>query len=272
MAFACRPRLDRARRADHRARRHDAGPRARRRCATWPRRTASAALYVTHDLAVVANLADRVAVMYAGRRRRGGHRGRALRRPGAPVHPAPRRRDPDLIGQRRRWSASPAGPRRPAPGRPAARSRRAATMHVPECDDGVPPSCVALAPVHRVRCLRAVRGAGAAPRCTPATRSTRPRRSAPARCCSCRGVGVVQRRAGASTTSTFDVAAGRVRGARRRVGLGQVDARRVDRRAAPRVDRRASCSATRSWRPARAGAAGTRAGRSSTCSRTRTAR
>ena len=58
---------DRARRADDRPRRQHAGARARRRSASCATRTSVAALYVTHDLAVVANLADRVAVMYAGR-------------------------------------------------------------------------------------------------------------------------------------------------------------------------------------------------------------
>ena len=37
------------------------------RSASGPRRYGVAALYVTHDLAVVAEIADRVAVMYAGR-------------------------------------------------------------------------------------------------------------------------------------------------------------------------------------------------------------
>ena len=56
-----------ARRADHRPRRHDAG--ADRRAADRSRASASSMsmLYVTHDLGVLAQIADRVGVMYAGR-------------------------------------------------------------------------------------------------------------------------------------------------------------------------------------------------------------
>ncbi len=49
----------------------------------------AAALYVTHDLAVVANLADRVAVMYAGLVVEQGPDERALRACRAPVHAPP---------------------------------------------------------------------------------------------------------------------------------------------------------------------------------------
>ena len=50
------------------------------------RRYGVAALYVTHDLAVVANLADRIAVMYAGQGGRDRHPRRALRARPAPLH------------------------------------------------------------------------------------------------------------------------------------------------------------------------------------------
>ena len=57
------------RRADHRAGRDGAGadPRLLRDCSS---ESASAILLITHDLGVVAEIADRVAVMYAGRDRR----------------------------------------------------------------------------------------------------------------------------------------------------------------------------------------------------------
>ena len=53
-----------------------------------------AALYVTHDLAVIANIADRVAVMYAGQIAELGHRDDDLRPPHAPLHAGAARLDP----------------------------------------------------------------------------------------------------------------------------------------------------------------------------------
>ena len=51
-------------------------------------------IYVTHDLAVVAGFADRIAVMYAGRIVEQGPTGEILRRPKHPQHPRPPRFDP----------------------------------------------------------------------------------------------------------------------------------------------------------------------------------
>ena len=55
------------RRADDRARRDDPGADPARSCATLRAETGAGIILVTHDLGVVADIADRVVVMYAGR-------------------------------------------------------------------------------------------------------------------------------------------------------------------------------------------------------------
>ena len=58
-------------------------------------RTSSAIIMITHDLGVVADMADRVLVMYAGRAVEFGTRRRGLLPPAAPVHVGPDGLDPD---------------------------------------------------------------------------------------------------------------------------------------------------------------------------------
>ena len=58
------------------------------------RRRGLALLFITHDLSLAWSLCDRLAVMYLGRDRRAGHRGRRDRAPAAPVHAGAGRRGP----------------------------------------------------------------------------------------------------------------------------------------------------------------------------------
>ena len=67
MALACSPQAADRRRADHRARRDHPGADPRRAASAARTETSSAIILVTHDLGVVADIADRVVVMYAGR-------------------------------------------------------------------------------------------------------------------------------------------------------------------------------------------------------------
>jgi peptide/nickel transport system ATP-binding protein len=111
------------------------------------------ALYVSHDLAVVAALARRVAVMYAGRIVELGPADELFE---SSAHPYTRRlvgAIPRLAGGR---SLLGIPGHAPSPGRqpPGCAFAPRCTMHIPECDEEVPP----LAPVrpeHSARCIRA---------------------------------------------------------------------------------------------------------------------
>jgi peptide/nickel transport system ATP-binding protein len=112
-----------------------------------------AALYVTHDLAVVAAVATRVAVMYAGRIVELGPAAKLFDSSG---HPYTRRlvgAIPRLTGGRSLVGIpghAPSPGKRP-PGCPFAPRCR---LHIPECDAKVP-DMVPLAPDHSSRCIRA---------------------------------------------------------------------------------------------------------------------
>src|SRR6195952_53509 len=111
-----------------------------------------AALYVTHDLAVIANIADRVAVMYAGQIAELGPRESMFRRPAHPYTRALLDSIPHL-SQARALSGIPG--RTPAPGaRPeGCRFHDRCSFAIDQCAAGVPP-LEEIAPDHRVRCIR----------------------------------------------------------------------------------------------------------------------
>ncbi|MGH6881604.1 MAG: ABC transporter ATP-binding protein, partial [Hypericibacter sp.] len=111
-----------------------------------------AAVYVSHDLAVIASLATRVAVMYAGRIVEMGPTAQVLHRP---VHPYTRaliRAVPDLDGSLRLQGIPGQAP---DPGR-----RPAGCSFAPRCPLAIeacraaPPPFTPIAAGHEVRCIR----------------------------------------------------------------------------------------------------------------------
>jgi peptide/nickel transport system ATP-binding protein len=110
-----------------------------------------AALYVTHDLAVVANLADRVAVMYAGRVVEEGPTAAIF---AEPAHPYTRyliAAAPDMTGTRAMVGL---GGRAPAPGSRPDGCFFAARCELvrPECREALPP-LAEVAPRRTARCI-----------------------------------------------------------------------------------------------------------------------
>ena len=257
----------RPRRADHRPRRHDAVDGAHDR-ARARRAHDVAALYVTHDLAVVAAVAARVAVMYAGRIVELGPADKLFE---SSAHPYTRRlvgAIPRLTGGR---SLVGIPGHAPSPGkRPGgcAFAPRCA-LRIDECEAQVP-DMLAVAPDHESRCIKALEVVDyqqaeygdpvalppSADECGPQPRERR---------------GLLRLHRGAPLDQ-HDTRAGRGPGRRRGVGLRQDDDGPVDRRSPPRLDRQRSGSATPSWRSPPGLAASTYAARSSTSSRTPTAR
>jgi peptide/nickel transport system ATP-binding protein len=111
-----------------------------------------AAVYVSHDLAVIASLAGRVAVMYAGRIVEMGPTARVLRRPDHPYTRALIRAVPDLDG---RLVLQGIPGQAPDPGR-----RPPGCFFAPRCALAeeacrhAPPPLAAVAPDHLLRCIR----------------------------------------------------------------------------------------------------------------------
>jgi len=112
-----------------------------------------AALYVSHDLAVVAALARRVAVMYAGRIVELGPAEELFE---SSAHPYTRRlvgAIPRLTGGRSLVGIpghAPSPARRP----PGCAFAPRCTLHIPQCDENVP-ALDTVRPGHRARCIRA---------------------------------------------------------------------------------------------------------------------
>ncbi|GAA1937311.1 ABC transporter ATP-binding protein [Nocardioides hwasunensis] len=110
------------------------------------------ALYVTHDLAVVANIADRVAVMYAGQIAELGPRDTIFANPSHPYTRALLDSIPHL-SQARALKGIPG--RTPSPGRRpgGCRFNDRCSFAVDRCRDEVP-ALREIAPEHEVRCHR----------------------------------------------------------------------------------------------------------------------
>lgn len=116
-------------------------------------RFAVAALYVTHDLAVVATIADRVAVMYAGQLIEIGPAAEIFNRPGHPYTRALLNAIPHL---HRSFALTGIPGRTPAPGaRPSGcRFHDRCEFAIAECA-ATEPDYADVGPQHHARCIRA---------------------------------------------------------------------------------------------------------------------
>ena len=110
---------DRPRRADLGARRPGPGPRPRPARATSGASTASTYIFISHDLAVVRNIADRVSVFQKGRLVETAAVDDLFAAPKSRLHARADRRDSRWSPTRRRASATPSA-RRPSRSRGAA--------------------------------------------------------------------------------------------------------------------------------------------------------
>ena len=189
-------------------------------------RLGTAIVLITHNLGVVADIADRVLVMYAGPEGRGGPGRRAVRHAAASLHDRPARRGP--APRRRRGPPRRGCARSPVAFRSLARAARRLRVRRPlparrrRCAARSCPSSRECPAGHVVACFH------------PGTGMT-PRRGGPAlevvdlvkhyR----GGGGLVARRARSCTPSTASRSrsAGRDARARRRVGQRQVDDREL---------------------------------------------
>ena len=194
------------------------------------RESSIALVYVSHDLAVVSSIADRVAVMYAGRIVEEGPTQRDRRRAAPPVL-----RRPDLERARPRRAAAPGRD----PGRRCRRRRSPAgcafaprcELRIPACEEEMPelvavddasPRALPALEVDRAARDRTATRRGVAQRGIPAPERRGPPRDPP------HGPG----RGGGRRRRQLHRGVRRVRGARGRVGQRQDDDRAVHRRPA----------------------------------------
>jgi len=114
-----------------------------------------AILLISHDLGVIAQVADRVAVMYAGRLVESGPADRVFRSPAHPYTRGLLRAAPSLLSQRGGRLATISGSvpdLRALP--PGCAFEPRCELRIPECTQAVPP-LIEVAAGHQARCLRA---------------------------------------------------------------------------------------------------------------------
>lgn len=111
-------------------------------------------VFVTHDIGVAVEVADRIAVMYAGRIVEQGSCRDVIR---APAHPYTRAllqsRAGDLLARGGRLPAIPGAPPDPAYPQPGCAFAPRCAHALPACQSGVPDEAV-LSASHRARCIR----------------------------------------------------------------------------------------------------------------------
>jgi peptide/nickel transport system ATP-binding protein len=118
------------------------------------RETGMALVLISHDLGVVAETCERIAVMYAGRIIEEAPTGALFAQPSHPYTRGLMGALPPLSGPRRRLTAIPGGVPDPRAMPPGCAFAPRCAERLPDCDAGVP-GRVRLGPQHQAACLRA---------------------------------------------------------------------------------------------------------------------